>query len=169
GVLAPTALAQTTRPGTKPGSTTGKKPAPPVEPKVVKDVLAPGVPGAEQVGIINQEIRKLWDANKITPSHRCSDYDFISRVTLDITGRMAKVEKIDRFTRAPETPRRSLLIERLLNSDEYAKNWSNIWTVWLMTRGGALGPNRMYHEQMQVWLDEQFGKKSQDAVGFDQI
>src|SRR5262249_56298933 len=125
--------------------------------------------GGEQVGIINKEIRKLGDANKITPSHRCSDYVFTRRVTLDIIGRIAKVEEIDRFMRDPENTRRSLLIERLLNSDEYAKNWSNIWTVWLMTRGGALGPNRMYHEQMQVWLDEQFGKKSQDAVGFDQI
>src|SRR5207244_340212 len=39
-------------------------------------------------------------------------------------------------------------------SEEYAKNWGNVWTVWLLTRTG----NPIYHEQMRVWLEEQFEK-----------
>src|SRR5262249_12737805 len=31
-----------------------------------------------------------------------------------------------------------------------------IWTTWLMTRSG----NKLYHEQMQVWLEEQFAKNA---------
>jgi hypothetical protein len=38
-------------------------------------------------------------------------------------------------------------------TEEYARNWANIWGVWLMTRGGV---HNVYHEQMKVWLEEQF-------------
>jgi|GEM_PF-212847 len=37
-------------------------------------------------------------------------------------------------------------------AEEYAEHWSNIWTVWLMTRTGH--PD--YRDQMNVWLEDQF-------------
>jgi hypothetical protein len=134
-----------------------KKPAPPKpEPKQVVDVLVRSE-GADQVAAINEAIRKKWEENKITPSPRCTDYEFIRRASLDIIGRIAKPEEIDRFLKDPPERRRALLIERLLESDEYAKNWANIWTVWLLTRSGALNPaTAVHHEQMKVWLEEQF-------------
>ena len=39
-------------------------------------------------------------------------------------------------------------------SEEYAANWANIWTVWLLTRSG----NPIYHAQMRTWLEEHFAK-----------
>jgi len=36
--------------------------------------------------------------------------------------------------------------------EEYAEHWSNIWTVWLMTRTGH--PD--YRDQMNVWLEDYF-------------
>jgi Protein of unknown function (DUF1549)/Protein of unknown function (DUF1553) len=108
-----------------------------------------------QVKAINDQIAAQWKANNLTPSHHASDFEFIRRASLDIIGRIATPDEIKKFMDDPERTRRALLIERLLDSEEYAKNWANIWTVWLMTRSS----NRTYQEQMQLWLEEQFAKK----------
>jgi hypothetical protein len=134
-------------------------PAKPDEPKKTTGP-APGGPGAsEQTRYINELIEAQWKANKIIPSSRAGDYEFLRRATLDIVGRIAKQPEIDQFFRDPAATRRALLIERLLASEEYAKNWANIWTVWLMSRSGALNRGRsVYHEQMHLWLEEQFAR-----------
>src|SRR5262249_19341828 len=114
---------------------------------------------SEHVSKINERLAEKSKANKLTPSARCSDYEFIRRVSRDIIGRIAKPEEITRFFKDPEATRRALLIERLLASEEYARNWANIWTVLLMTRSGANTPGQaIYHEQMHKWLEEQFAK-----------
>ncbi len=129
------------------------------EDRPVKDVMVTAE-GTAQVAYINEMIRKKWQENKITPSPRCTDYEFIRRASLDLIGRIAKPGEIDKFLSDPPDKRRSMLIERLLESDEYAKNWANIWSVLLLTRSGALNPaTKTYHDQMKVWLEEQFEAK----------
>jgi hypothetical protein len=155
----------------EPKKTESKKPASkktkePAELRTVTDLMAKS-DGAAQVAYINEEIRKKWKETKIVPSHRCTDYEFIRRASLDIIGRIAKPSEVDKFMKDPAEKRRSLLIERLLDSDEYAKNWANIWTVWTMTRAGALDPSlSIFHEQMQVWLEDQFANKD---MQFDKL
>jgi hypothetical protein len=116
----------------------------------------------EQVRVINERIAEKWHSEKLTPSPRCSDYDFIRRASLDIIGRIATLEEIDRYMKDPPTTRRSQLIDRLLKSEEYASNWATIWTTWLMTRSGPAD----YHKQMHLWLEEQFSKQN---CGFDRV
>jgi hypothetical protein len=116
----------------------------------------------EQVRVINEQIRAQWKVNGIEPSRRTTDYEFIRRVTLDIIGRIATPAEIKRFMTDPPNLRRSMLVQRLLDSEEYARNWSNIWSVWLMTRSVPA----IYQEQMQVWLQDQFSRKNR---GWDKI
>src|SRR5581483_3622412 len=53
--------------------------------------------GNEVIATINQKLAEGWKANKLTPSTRCTDYEFIRRASLDIIGRIAKPEEIARF------------------------------------------------------------------------
>ncbi|MCI0640390.1 MAG: DUF1549 and DUF1553 domain-containing protein [Gemmataceae bacterium] len=127
------------------------------------DVMVVTAGGAEQVGFINEQIEAKWKENKITPSERCSDYEFIRRASLDIIGRIAKVDEINRFLKDPPERRRSKLIERLLGAydeaeksnyaEEFATNWANQWTNMLLTRTGT---GKMYQEQMRDWLYTMF-------------
>jgi hypothetical protein len=115
---------------------------------------------ADKVLVINNRIAQKWKANKITPSQRCTDYDFIRRASLDIIGRIATPKEIDLYLKDPESARRARLVDRLLKSDDYARNWANLWSVWLMTRVGQNDDaQRVYHEQMHSWLEKQFGKE----------
>lgn len=137
---------------------TGKKTAEPKEAKV-NDVFVTTGGGQEQLRYLNEMIEEKWKENKITPSERCSDYEFIRRASLDIIGRIAKIEEIEKFLKDPPERRRSLLIERLLASDEYAQNWANMWTVLLLTRAGV---PKTYQLQMHEWLVDQFKSNQAD-------
>jgi hypothetical protein len=109
----------------------------------------------EMVRTINDKLRADWDKNKITPSRYVDDYEFIRRASLDVIGRIARPEEIREFLKDPADTRRSLLIDRLLSSEDYARHWANLWSNWLLTRSGPFGRG-MYHEQMTVWLEDQF-------------
>jgi hypothetical protein len=136
------APAQTKKPNSKKAEPIAR------EPKVI-DVLAESVTGQAQIAYINQALEKSWKENKIVPADRCADYEFIRRASLDIIGRIAKLEEISEFMKDPLERRRSRLIERLLHSADYANNWANIWTVLLITRTGA---PKLYQDQMRDWL-----------------
>ncbi len=141
------------------------RPAPTKPAEAKKTPPAPaGLKGEtrELVQVINDQLTARWKASKILPSARASEHEFVRRAFLDILGRIAKPAEIQQFLKDPTESRRALLIERLLGKEyqeEYTKNWATIWSIWLLTRGGALEPSRKdYHEQMRQWLQEQFAR-----------
>lgn len=119
----------------------------------------PAAPGfrdlAEPTRIINELLGLAWLKNKLQPAPRCDDHEFIRRVTLDIIGRLPTVEEIEEFKKLPAATRRSDWVEKLLADPDYTRNWSTLWTHWLMTRAGG---NPIYRAQMQLWLEERFAQ-----------
>src|SRR5262245_54110806 len=65
--------------------------------------LAPGIEPrvSETIQNLNKRLFAGWEENKLTPSKPCDDYEFIRRASLDIIGRIAKPEEIDRFMADP--------------------------------------------------------------------
>ncbi len=128
------------------------------EPKIppIVDSMVSKTGGVEQVAFINEEITKAWKANKVQPAPRCSDWEFIRRASLDIIGRIPTHAELSKFMNDPEKQRRSMLIDRLVDSPECAQNLATIWTILLMTRTGS---REVYREQMQDWLASKFAGK----------
>jgi len=63
----------------------------------------------------------------IQPSH-CSDAVFIRRVYLDVIGTLPTATEVREFLADPDTKnKRSLLIDRLLERDEFAEYWAMKW------------------------------------------
>jgi hypothetical protein len=138
-----------------------KPPAKPfalVVPKITGVALAG--PDLEVVQTINKHLEAGWKANSLQPSRPADDYEFIRRVTLDVIGRIATPEEIAAFLKEPRESRRSALVKRLLDSDEYPRHWANLWANWLLTRSGPFGhgPEGSYHEKTQEWLKDQFAQ-----------
>lgn len=67
----------------------------------------------------------------IPPSGICDDGTFIRRVTLDITGRLPTAEEMKDFMASAQPDRRTRLINRLLDSPEYAEYFANKWSALL--------------------------------------
>jgi hypothetical protein len=120
----------------------------------------PDFTSSAQTTFINQELAKVWEAEKITPSEIASDYEFIRRAFLDIIGRIAKPEEIAEFMKDPPATRRRELIKRLLHSERYAEDyathWANIWTTWTLSRS----VNSIYREQTHLWFETKFMKNT---------
>lgn len=138
--------------------------------------LPPGPASVQpQTTIINEELGKAWAAAELKPSKKASDYEFVRRVFIDIVGRIPSAEEARDYAEVDTRPnKKAELVRRLLYSKdykpksgsakeakssdyalEYAQNFKNIWGVWLMTRGGVA---EAYHENLEVWLEEQFTK-----------
>jgi len=76
------------------------------------------------------------DANEIDPyifkgmknkKQLCSDEVFIRRCCLTLTGRLPKPQKVAQFVSASNAQKRSILIDELLNSDEYVQYMGMRW------------------------------------------
>ncbi|MER3414632.1 MAG: hypothetical protein C4297_00250 [Gemmataceae bacterium] len=115
-------------------------PAPPTSGDVVDSLV---------IEFINEKIREQWQANGLTPSPVASKHEFLRRVFLDIVGRIPTVDEINRMVNWP----RPKIVQHLLHQDDYAENWANLWTVWLLTRTNQPGIDR---GKMHQWLKECF-------------
>lgn len=62
------------------------------------------------------------------------DATFLRRVSLDLIGRPASIGEITSFGLDPSPDKRSRLVNRLLDSDEYAENWSRYWKESIFKR-----------------------------------
>lgn len=60
----------------------------------------------------------------VTPASRTNDFEFIRRVTLDLTGRIPAPERVLSFVADSGTDKRSRLINELLASSEWLDKWT---------------------------------------------
>ncbi|MBI2825765.1 MAG: DUF1549 domain-containing protein [Planctomycetia bacterium] len=131
---------------------------------------------AEVVSLINAAILQGWKDAGIAPSQPATDGEWCRRVFLDILGRVPTVEELQGFLAEKSTSKRQALVDRLLESDryveEYARNWTTIWTNILIGRPPAQRDRRrlVNREGMQQWLRRSLLKnKSYDAMVYELV
>ena len=92
---------------------------------------------SDQVAYINQLIHQGWEAQGLQPSPPATDGEWCRRVYLDVLGRIPSVDEVDRYLRDHTPQKKQNLVNRLLSDEyveDYAGNWSNIWTTLLIGR-----------------------------------
>ena len=140
---------------------------------VVNTITTAAESASPQTQLINERIAAKWAEMGVKrPAPPASDHEFLRRVFIDLIGRIATLEEVIDFEQDRDPNKRAKLINRLLYSneykprvngrpvkkgdgvltfdyaDEYARHWSTIWTVWLMSRT----THPVYREQMNFWL-----------------
>ena len=78
----------------------------------------------DQLGFIDQYLFKAMQQAGITPAESTNDYEFIRRVTYDLTGRPAKYERVIAFADNSAADKRAKLVDELLNSAEWVDKWA---------------------------------------------
>lgn len=86
---------------------------------------------------IDQLILAECEARSITPAPRADDAEFLRRIYLDLTGSIPTVGEAKAFLDDPSPIKRQQLIDRLLNSPEYARQMQRVFDVALMERRPA--------------------------------
>ena len=81
---------------------------------------APGGKG----NLIDQFINSDLQANNITPADKTNDWEFIRRVTLDLTGRIPTPDRVTQFVASTDPNKRASLIDELLAKPEWVDKWT---------------------------------------------
>src|SRR5579872_2231863 len=83
-----------------------------------------GFQQSQQAGTIDSYIQQDWAANGITPAPMTTDWEFIRRITLDLTGRIPAPADVLTFVANTDPQKRSKLIDQLLSSPEWVDKWT---------------------------------------------
>ena len=106
---------------------------------------------------------KLFNQN---PSAVSDDLTFLRRVSLDVTGSLPSSDTARSFLSDKRKDKRSILIEELLKSEEYASFWALKWADLLRVEEKTLDSKGV--EKIYVWLKEMIGSgKPLDQVTKD--
>lgn len=104
---------------------------------------------------IDQQIRQGWQDNEIEPSGAATDEEWIRRIYLDLLGRIPTMEEARKFL-ADESPRkRSVLVEELLDHEDYVRNFTTVWSNNCIGRGA---PPRVSRTGMEKFFREAFAR-----------
>ena len=97
--------------------------------------VLPSAPGGSRTDTIQNPalptidkyiFEKLAQQN-VAPAPMTTDYEFVRRVTLDLTGRIPTPDQVLTFVNDPTSDKRARLVSQLLNTPQ----WVDKWTVWL--------------------------------------
>ena len=79
---------------------------------------------AHKAGSIDSYIFADFQANGITPAPKTSDWEFIRRVTLDLTGRIPTPDRVLSFVADTATDKRTKLVDELMAKPEFVDKWT---------------------------------------------
>lgn len=105
------------------------------------------------------ELDALIQANltkqKVAPVDLVEDEPFVRRLYLDVTGQLPSPEQVLEFAQSDDPEKRTRLIDELLESPEYARNWARYWRD-VVTYRATFNQNRLTHyEVFESWLADQ--------------
>ena len=103
--------------------------------------------------IVDRQINAALAAKGIAPAPAADDAEFLRRIYLDLTGSIPTVGEAKAFLDDKSPVKRQQLIDRLLNSPEYARQMQRVFDVALMERRPA---NRVKQEEWEQYLRESF-------------
>ena len=110
-----------------------------------------------QISRINELIERDWKEYGLEPSKDATDGEWCRRLHLDLIGRVPTVKEVQAFVSDRDENRREKLVDKLIESDDYteefARNWTTIWTNILIGRTGGTDDDSMINRRgMQKYL-----------------
>lgn len=128
----------------------------------------------EQTAYINEQIRQGWQAHNVRPAPAATDGEWCRRVYLDVLGRIPSVDEVERHLADRSSDKKRNLVNRLLSDEyveEYARNWSNLWTSILIGRPPANNERTLAdREGMQKFLRDSFARnKPYDRMVYELV
>ena len=79
---------------------------------------------ADSGNLIDKHIYTTLRDAGVTPAERTDDYEFIRRVTLDLTGRVPAAARVQAFLASTDVNKRSQLVDELLGKTEWVDKWT---------------------------------------------
>jgi hypothetical protein len=118
---------------------------------------------AEMARHIDRAIEQKLTAEKVPPSPRADDAEFLRRAALDITGVIPSAERVTAFLDSKDPNKREKLLDDLLASPQYGRHMADVWQHLLLPRDSD--NRRLQPGPLVTWLEESFNANK----GWDRI
>jgi hypothetical protein len=110
-------------------------------------------------GKVDELVFERWKQAGVQPANLCSDAVFVRRVYLDVIGTLPTAEEAREFLLDQNPQKRRVLIDRLLERDEFADYWAMKWSDLLRVKAEFpinLWPNaaQAYHRWIRTSIRE---------------
>ena len=105
--------------------------------------------------VMDKFTAKKWKELGLVPSELCTDEQFIRRVFLDITGSLPTPKQITEFVADKDAAKRDKLVDRLLETPEYAYFFANKWADILRVKRRQLADRAPGTFAFHEWIREQ--------------
>src|SRR5947207_2974687 len=93
-------------------------------------LASPAATQESSINPVDRYFEAAWTAAGLRPAAPADDYEFLRRVTLDVTGRLPKPDEIRAFVKSPDRDRK---IDGLLASNEAAEFFADSWMRTLLS------------------------------------
>jgi len=107
------------------------------------------------IAFVNHELKATWDRSEISPSAKADDAEWLRRLHLDLLGHIPAVSDVEKFIANRSPTKRSIEIDRLLDSPAFARNFAAIWTNLLV---GRLPREEVNRQALATFLRQSFGR-----------
>jgi hypothetical protein len=114
------------------------------------NLSSPAAVAAEVDRLIHRELER----GQSPLADRTSDEDFLRRVSLDLAGTLPKPHEVTLFGLDPDAEKRSKLIDRLVESEEYARTWARYWQDVIFS-SATDARSRLAQPIFENWMAEQ--------------
>ncbi len=105
--------------------------------------------------VVDRFTAKKWKELGLVPSELCSDEQFIRRVSIDITGSLPAPKDVLAFAADPDPAKRDKLVDKLLDSSEYAYYFANKWADILRVKRRQQSDRAPGTFAFHEWIREQ--------------
>jgi hypothetical protein len=113
---------------------------------------------------LDRKLVEHWAAEGLEAAPPAEDSVFLRRVYLDLAGHIPPIHEVRDFLDDRSPDKRSVLIERLLRSPDYARHFSHVWRTILLPSTIDVEKRRLV-APFEEWLR----KRLQANAGYDQI
>jgi Protein of unknown function (DUF1549)/Protein of unknown function (DUF1553) len=127
-------------------------------PRPARTVTPPTLTSAE----LDKLIAKYLAANspKVEPAALTSDIEFVRRIWFDLAGRPPSPDQVQSFVRDRAKDKRARLIDTLLASPEYARNWAKYWRDVIAFHATNEAPARIGFDHLEQWMAKRFASNT---------
>ena len=111
---------------------------------------------------LDEWMQKELSSAKTSLPPQTNDADFLRRVSLDLAGTVPAPQEATLFALDPDPKKRSMLIDQLLESPDYATNWARYWRDVIFMRATETRPFIVQGSQraFESWIADRLRKNA---------
>lgn len=116
------------------------------------DVPSQRLTVADTAAQIDLLFKTAWERDQVTPAAIATDSEYLRRVFLDLAGRTPAISEVREFLAEAAGDKRFQLVEQLLDSPAYVRNFTIVWRNALIPQAGSQVQFRNLIPGFDAWV-----------------